>query len=260
MESDKKEKLNAYLSEVKAHGPKPGTNILNQYLKNVSDSEMEKDMKAYIDFCKNRHKDETIVLLATGSSIKTLDLEFIKDNFTTIGCNGIGQVFDPNYYIICDPYTYGLHNEVFLKSKGVRILSSFTEGDCDKRIYYKYENLIGLEDDEIYSADNTGFVMLSTAFVMGAKRFILAGFDGKFNNKDSHCYTEKETERERFLHEWDDIKGSAQTRLLVEGFKHAVDKIKSQNKEIFLLTESAYLNNIISPISWDDLIKLSLEE
>jgi hypothetical protein len=238
---------------------KPGLENLNKYLRKITEEEMEHDSKAFIDFIRDKHLGETIILLGTGPSVNTIDLS-VLDNFTTIGANGIGLVYYPDYYVICDPFIYGLYKDVFLASSKTKILSSFTRGEYDVRIYWWRENEIGLSKHTIYHADNTGYIILSIAYIMGAQNVILVGYDG-YNPKDSkfHCYDEKKVEFDRVLYEWVGEAGIKKQEMMLKAFKYATKKFLDEGKGLYLLTESYLLGDLIDKISIDELLKMEGE-
>lgn len=259
---EKQRRLEAYLRAVKSHGPQPGADLLAGHLRPMTPAEMDSDLKSFADFCRGRHEGETVVVLGTGDSLRRLDQAQLR-RFTTIGCNGIGRVFQPDYYLILDPFVYALHKDVFLACPNTRILSTFTSGECDQRIYYRYENLIGLSPDEIYSADNTGFVQLSMAYMMGARRVVVAGYDGYPPGAASfHCYDEPEVEAARVRHEWHDHDeaGDAKRALMREAFAYARRRFAEEGRELYLLTDSYLLGDLLEKISWADFIRLPAKE
>ena len=248
-----KSRLQAYLEATSGHRPKPGADILDEFHRHVSQEEMDRDGENFVKVIQDKHAGETIIVLGTGPTLNDLDLSRF-DRFTTLGCNGIGNLYHPDYYVILDPFIYGLHKDVFLSSPHTRILSSFTKGDFDLRIYYQYENLVGLSKNEIFSADNTGFVLVSMAYIMGAKRIVLAGFDGyPPGSQQFHAYEEQPVEFDRAQYEWQDESGKAKGSLIQEAFEFARSKLIEEGREIRLLTPSYYLGDIIEPIGLQEL-------
>lgn len=202
---------------------------------------MDSDREGYLRCTSGRHAGETIVCLGTGPSLLGLPLGLLGGT-TTIGCNGIGHTYQPNYYIIADPFIYGLHRDIFLSCPGTRILSSFTDGECDLRLYYRREDLVGLTRDKIYSADSTGYLCLSTAAVMGAKRILLAGYDGYAPSARYHCYREQSVEVDRVHFEW--APGNQKEALLRSAFRHAAAVAPTIGIEICLITPSRFLGDL----------------
>jgi hypothetical protein len=237
--------------------PKPGADILEKYLRRLTLEEMERDRRAFVDWARDRHRGETVVLLGTGPTLRTLDLGALR-GFTTLGCNGIGHTFQPDYYVIIDPSVYGVHQALFDACPGTRILSSFTAGECDIRLYYVYENLVGLEPDDVYSADNSGYVQLSIAYIMGAANMVLAGYDGYpiQQRTESHSYEETQEEKDRVQYEWNGEAGRAKHDLIREAFAYAAAKCAAEGRGLYRLTPSYLLGDLIAPISWEDLMRM----
>lgn len=225
---------------------KPGQAILDKYLSPADVRQWEADRVSFLAFAGRRHVGETVVLLGTGPSLRSVDLEaFGRCGFPTIGANGIGHVHDPTYYVICDPFIYGLHRDVFIGSRGIRILSSFTLGECDVRLYYNREDAVGFSRDRVYHAENTGFVMLSIACVMGAARILLAGYDGyQSGHAGSHCYEEHDLETERVRHEWSGERGQEKWRLMRSAFEFAKRESTDLGIQIELLTPSVMFGDL----------------
>jgi hypothetical protein len=233
---------------------KPGKDLLDQYLRQTTPEEMNRDRLAFIEAVRDRHKDQTAVLLGTGPSLRSIDLDPLR-RFTVLGCNGIGRIFQPDYYVICDPFVYALHKDVFLACPGTRILSTFTSGECDLRLYYRRENLVGLARDEVFSADSTGYILLSIAYVMGVSRIILAGYDGYPSGRSSHhCYVETPVEHERARWEWES--GESKTALMRSGFQAAATVAERSGCDIRLLTPSFLIGDLFKPISQSELMKV----
>lgn len=229
---------------------KPGLDLLNAYLRSYSQVEIDRDRLAFIDTIRNRYQGRTLVCLGTGPSLNTVDPGLLRRH-VTLGCNGIGNVYQPDYYVICDPFIYGLHKTVFHACPGTRVLSSFTEGDCDLRIYWKYENMVGLKRDEIFSADSTGFILLSMAYVMGASRIVLAGYDGYPSGQNRyHCYDEHQVEVDRVRYEWRD---DSKQRLMREAFEFAATVASADGCDIRLLTPSHLLGDLFDRIAPGEL-------
>ena len=225
---------------------KPGQDLLDEYLAPVDPVSWEADRVAFLQWARDRHAGETVVLLATGPSLRSLDLAALRQSgVPVIGANGIGRIYDPTYYVICDPFIYGLHREVFDGSRGTRTLSSFTLGECDVRLYYNREDAIGFSRNRVHHAENTGFVMLSIAAVMGASRILLAGFDGYVPGAaSSHCYEEHRVEAERVDYEWSGERGRAKGRLMRRAFELAQRQAPHLEIRIELLTPSAMLGDL----------------
>jgi hypothetical protein len=234
---------------------KPGWELLEQYKAPEDMPRWEGDRQAFLLGFRGRHAGGTVVLLGTGPSIGSLELQRL-DRYVTIGANGIGHVYQPTYYLICDPFIYGLHKDVFLGSSSTRILSSFTAGECDVWMYYRREDAIGLDRDVIYHAENTGFVMLSMAYVMGASRIAIAGYDGYDPSRQAggfHCYPEQDVEAQRVRYEWQGRNGVEKAMLMRRGFEHARRRAEADGVEIVLLTPSWFIGDLFPLVSLDEL-------
>lgn len=229
---------------------KPGLDLLNAYLRPYTQDEIDRDRKDFVDAIRNRHRGETLFCLGTGPSLATVDHDLLRHH-VTLGCNGIGHVYQPDYYVIGDPFIYGLHKDVFHACLGTRILSTFTRGTCDLRIYWKYENMVGLKRDEIFSADSTGFILLSMAYVMGASRIVLVGYDGYPPGRGRyHAYDEHAVEVDRVRYEW---REDAKERLMREAFAYAASAAPQDGCDIRLLTPSHLLGDLFDRIAPEDL-------
>lgn len=232
---------------------KPGQTLLEQFLAPVDDLGWEADRASFLEWARMRHTGETVVILGTGPSLRLVDLDALgRSGLPVIGANGIGRTHDPIYYVICDPFIYGLHRDVFDASRGTRILSSFTVGECDVRLYYDREDALGFSRDRVYHAENTGFVKLSIACVMGAARVVLAGFDGYVvGASSSHCYDEHHLEMQRVDYEWTGERGRVKGRLMRSAFEHARRQAPRLGVRIELLTPSAMLGDLFPVVDLD---------
>jgi hypothetical protein len=234
---------------------KPGRDLLEKYKAPEDPVRWEANRQAFLRRFRGGHAGDTLVLLGTGPSIGTLELGNL-DRFVTIGANGIGHVYQPTYYLICDPFIYGLHREVFLASRSTRILTSFTAGECDVWLYYRREDAIGLDREVIYHAESTGYVMLSMAYVMGATRIALAGYDGYDLSRPGdryHCYPEQDVEVQRVRYEWQGTNGAEKTALMRRSFEHARHRAEADGVEILLLTPSWFLGDLFPLASLPEL-------
>ncbi|MGH3888239.1 MAG: hypothetical protein ACRDSZ_17020 [Pseudonocardiaceae bacterium] len=223
---------------------KPGVDILNAYLRELTQEEMDHDREGFLHAVSGCHPNELLVCLGTGPSLAAAPLELMS-GVTTLGCNGIGHVYQPSYYVIADPFIYGLHQDVFLACPGTRILSSFTHGEYDLRLYYRREDVIGLTRDRVFSADSTGFLLISIACIMGASRILLAGYDGYApGSQRYHCYDEAEVEAHRVRYEWQP--GSTKEDLLRRAFSNAAQVAPKLGLDISLITPSPFLGDLFS--------------
>jgi hypothetical protein len=230
---------------------KPGLDLCNAYLRPLTQEEMDRDRIGYVQAIQDRHGGATIVVLGTGPSMTSVDSTLL-DRFVTIGCNGIGRLYQPDYYVICDPFIYALHQDVFRACTGTRILSSFTRGECDLRIYYRREDLIGLSRDQVFSADSTGYVALSSAFIMGASRIVLAGYDGYPAGRGAyHCYDEPDVETARVQYEW--RRDEEKQLLMRRAYEFAARAAADQGCDIRLLTPSHLVGDLFRRVNADEL-------
>jgi hypothetical protein len=233
---------------------KPGLDILNNYLRQLTQAEMDHDREAFVRAVAGRHQGETLVCLGTGPSIANVPLDLlVLAGATTLGCNGIGRVYQPDYYLIADPFIYGLHRDVFLSCPGTRILSSFTYGDCDLRLYYRREDLVGLTRDRVYSADSAGFLLVSIACIMGASRILLAGHDGYAPGATRyHCYDEADVEFQRVHYEWQP--GNSKEDLLRRAYTHAAKVAPDLGLDILLITPSTFLGDLFDYVALESVL------
>lgn len=241
-----KEYYQNYLLMKESKGKRPGEEILNEYLNILSQDEKDFFEQQFVEFAKNRHTNSRILVMGTGPSIKEIPTTILDQNIT-IGCNGIGKLYSPTYYVICDPFIYGIHKDVFLRSHSYKILSAFTKGECDRFVYYKEKNLIGLSKNELFSGSNTGFFMLSIAYLMGATEIYLLGFDGYSQSKGFHCYNDEGIEHERVEYEWNNT--NPEINLFIDAMKFAVNKMETDHKTLKLVGDSTYLGDIVPKIS-----------
>ena len=242
-----------YLAMKKNKGKRPGEEILKENLKELTQEEKNFYEHQFVQFAKMRHTGSRVFIMGTGPSVLDIPKTVLDQNIT-IGCNGIGNLYHPSYYVICDPFVYGIHKEVFSQSSSFKILSAFTKGECDSFVYYKEQNIIGLSSDELYSGSNTGFFMLSIAYLMGATEIYLLGFDGyNSSNNKFHCYNDEGVERERVEYEWNN--SNPEILVFQDAMRFAVKKMQEDKKRLILVGDSTYLGDIVPKISISDFIK-----
>jgi len=138
-----------------------------------------------------RHKDETIIILGNGPSLKDFDFTCL-DGFTTIGVNRIPEIFDPDYLVFLDPITWAENKELIIESKATvkycpedidtggicKPFKRYWPGALDPIISTDWEQGLFFGYTVIMAAINL-------AYLMEAKKAVLLGVD---MHDHSHYY------------------------------------------------------------------------
>ena len=173
-------------------------------------------LKSISDF-KNLHSTKRCFIIASGPSIKDLDLEPLKRRLT-IGLNRSFMAFENSYYhCVFDHRLFELHTEELKKS---RIL--FTLED---RAFGIPLTLLGTNgfswdlEEGIYSGYTISYFALQLAVYMGFKEIFFLGLDLKNDGDNTHFFghdynskNHDNTEYPKMLHSFDKISATLKTR------------------------------------------------
>jgi hypothetical protein len=142
-------------------------------------------MDKIIEF-KNRHKEKNLFILASGPSLKELDLSGLSRRIT-MGLNRSFMVYpEPYYHCVFDHRLFELYPD---ELKKCRVL--FTLED---RPWGLPLNLLGSKgfswdlEEGIYSGYTISFFALQLAVYMGFERVFFLGLDLDFKEKDTHFF------------------------------------------------------------------------
>lgn len=136
-------------------------------------------MKSFNSFY-NSHIGQTIIVCGCGESLN----EFVQpENFTTIGVNDVGRKFQPNYLVVVNPRNQ-FSGDRFSFVETSRAEYIFTQLDLG----LKHRKVVKFELGEFGGTDfsnpnvlhytnNSPYIALNLAILMGAKRVGLIGVD-----------------------------------------------------------------------------------
>lgn len=135
---------------------------------------------------KDRHKEKNLFILASGPSLKELDLSGLSRRIT-MGLNRSFMIYpEPYYHCVFDYRLFELYPE---ELKKCRVL--FTLED---RPWGLPLNLLGSKgfswnlEEGIYSGYTISFFALQLAVYMGFERIFFLGLDLDFREKDTHFF------------------------------------------------------------------------
>jgi hypothetical protein len=132
-----------------------------------------------------KFRNKKAILFATGPTLKTEEIDFVRDNrtddFVIFGCNDSYRFVDYlDVHYACDTaWWQQWGNDIKLKFPG---LEKWTQ--CKKTaIKYKINHISGrggeglsMRSNTIHFGSNSGFQQLNLAFLMGCKEFYLIGY------------------------------------------------------------------------------------
>lgn len=133
-------------------------------------------MGSYADL-QNRHPGARFAVLGTGPSLAAFAQAPVPDCLT-IGSNGIGHTWQPDYYCIIDPVAYRVHQEIFNSASGSRLLASWVTAACDVILPLSSEREVGFSPAAPYHGRNVSYVALQVAAFLGASEIHFFGVDG----------------------------------------------------------------------------------
>jgi len=159
---------------------------------------------------QDRHKDQNILILATGPSLKThinaINAFIKKYSPVVIGCNYTGDSFKTDYQGFANRKRFCKHIKNYTKKDCKLLLSPYFADHIlqakDVKVYEEIsfkgkdslENgVITITDGIIYSEGGTiATLMIAVAIVMGAKNIYIAGMDGYSKSTYTHHYNESD--------------------------------------------------------------------
>jgi len=175
---------------------------------------------------KNKHTDETVVVLGNGPSINDIDLTLLND-VVTIGVNLIGRAMNPDYLLWleqdCLPGTKcaGIFDE-FASTPGRKFVAREVARNHLFETFEHYQPgeegplLSGDFDQGLYWSRTVAFPAINLAYILGASRIVLAGID---MNDQSHFHSDEgkdkpyfEVAAERIMRDYQRLVGFAKER------------------------------------------------
>ncbi len=137
-------------------------------------------MKKKIADYKNIHQGKSIIVCGCGESLNTLPL---NENIITIGVNDVGRLFDPNYLVVLNhPQQFKLDRYRYVRdSKASAVFSQLP-------LKFPHPNIVKFklgqkggtdfsQPDALPYTQNSPYVAIGLAVLMGAKRIGLIGVD-----------------------------------------------------------------------------------
>lgn len=136
----------------------------------------------------NDWKGRRCFVIGGGASLRDFDFSLIE-NELTIGVNKIYRVFEPTILFFADRIMY---DEIMpLKMKSIKVAVDYTNACFDGVYYVRSAGTkgVGMDIDNLYTGNNSGFGALNLALVLGAEPIYLLGFDyipidGKYHVTD----------------------------------------------------------------------------
>lgn len=198
-------------------------------------------MNTDINSIKNIHPNKDFIILGTGNSINSFSFDFCEDKIS-IGCNGIGLLYDPNYYAIFDPFAFNTFKDVFIKSNSKKILATWIDfEECDYKLDYLDSDVVGLSKNKIYSGRTVGYIAMNIAYIMGARRIYLIGIDGYKQNEKNHFLSHGVEYENRSITTWN----NERENIVLNAFIEADKELKINNVELINLSLHSFLKNSI---------------
>ena len=136
-------------------------------------------MKTLTEFT-NLYRETTIVICGCGESLNDLER---PENFITIGVNDVGRKFQPNYLVVVNPKNQ-FSGDRFKYVQNSKAEYLFTQLDLP----VKHSNIVKFKLGQFGGTDfsnpnvlnytnNSPYIALNLAILMGAKRIGLIGVD-----------------------------------------------------------------------------------
>lgn len=136
-------------------------------------------------------RTETIVVIASGPSLTQADCDLAKQHFITLAVSDAYKLIDANYQYACDQKWWSAHLPINGKAK------KYTQVESPSDIEWAESRGIipvagiskaGLGLDKIHHNHNSGAQAINLAYLLGARRIILLGFDMQWTDNKSHFF------------------------------------------------------------------------
>lgn len=200
---------------------------------------MQNDIEKII----NKHNDEEFIILGTGPSINKFDFRCCNDKIS-LGCNGIGFLYIPDYYLIFDQFAYNKYGHLYEASKSKKILGSWINSDIyDYKLWYDLKDSFGFSKSKIFHSKSVGFIALNIAYIMGARKIYLIGIDG-YNQKKIHFHEDSEDIIQKVNNDWTEEK----KELFIKSFSYALKILNKEGIELINYSTDSILNEIIPTV------------
>jgi hypothetical protein len=134
---------------------------------------------------------EVFAVIASGPSLTQADCDLVKKHCVTLAVSDAYKLIEADYHYSCDQAWWKVHID------HVKAGRRFTQyGGEDERLLaisqglepIEGKDLPGLGLDCIHTNRNSGAQAINLAFLLGAKRIILLGFDMQWTDGKSHFF------------------------------------------------------------------------
>lgn len=200
-------------------------------------------MNNIVDF-KNRHNDKNLFIMASGPSLKDLDLSPLERRIT-MGLNRSFMAFQkPYYHCVFDHRLFDLYPK---ELERCRVL--FTLEDRPFGIPLKLLGSSGFSRDleeGIFSGYTISYFALQLAVYMGFKRVFFLGLDLQNRNKETHFFGQ---DFRNVDHE------TTEFPKMIQCFKNVAQEVKSLGVQVYNCSENSKLKSF-PYMSYEDAIKL----
>lgn len=192
---------------------------------------------------KDRHKEKNLFILASGPSLKELNLDPLSRRMT-MGLNRSFMIYPASYYhCVFDYRLFELYPD---ELKASRVL--FTLEDRPLGIPLKLLGSKGFSwdlEEGIYSGFTISYFALQLAVYMGFERIFFLGLDLDFQGKDTHFFGHDYHSKDHKTTEFPKM---------IESFKKIAPTLKERGHHIFNCSQKSQLD-CFPYISYEDALK-----
>jgi hypothetical protein len=150
-------------------------------------------LRNYEDKMVRNYDDKTFVIIASGPSLTSEDVEYCRGKAKVIAIND-NYLMAPwaDYLYFCDGKWWRWHQdkEEFKNFQG-QIYTRHSEAGEQENINHiqsKPEKGLSKDKDVIHEGSNSGYQAINLAYHLGAKRIILLGYDMQTTNGENHWF------------------------------------------------------------------------
>lgn len=133
---------------------------------------------------------QTWFCLASGPSMCAEDAEAVRGRGTVIAIGNTGELAPwANILYSCDPTWWRAYGDRFAAFKG-RKVALHQYGLPEEVEAIQYRNAPGLGTDRVHTGNNSGYQAINLAFLEGAKRIVLLGYDMQHTGGRHHWHAD----------------------------------------------------------------------
>jgi len=181
----------------------------------------------------SRHLGRAALILGDGPSINGFDCNGdLVRLCITYGCNRIGRLFAPDYYVITDQNRLAHDGHLVTPASQLILYETSVLPPGAIHVCYDFGDILGPPTiGRIYHAQKSGNLMLHIAYQMGCRHFFIVGIDGYRYVGPKHFYETKESGS------WDNREEQVQAHLTL-----FCEAVRAEDGWVYNLSQMSFFN------------------